>query len=93
MSNVLEFRKAAIKASPEYRLAIGRMDKLDLLEEMVRYQEARTTAGHLTDEMVGQGLVLFEALSKTAETQELQILTKTYLKHLECEALERRKKA
>jgi hypothetical protein len=76
-----------------YSAMVARMDKLDLLEEMVRFQEERSRVGALDDEMVARGLVLFRALSECSETRELGLLCRSYLRHLECEALARREKA
>ena len=52
---------------------------------MVRFQEERSKMGHLTLQMMTQGKHLFKALERTAETQELKILTRSYRRHLEYE--------
>ncbi len=61
------------------------MDKVNLLDEMVRFQEERSQKGHLTPQMMMRGKHLFRALERTAETQELKILTRSYRRHLEYE--------
>lgn len=61
------------------------MDKLALLEEMVRFQEERSARGFLTPSMMIRGKILFAALEKHAETQELRLLTGSYRRHLEHE--------
>lgn len=68
-----------------YRARILAMDKLTLLEEMVKFQEERSRLGELTPEMIVRGKVLFRALEETAETEELRILTRSYRRHLEHE--------
>ena len=78
----------ARKASNEeqaFKRKILVMDKLALLEEMIRFQEERSSRGHLTLAMILKGRHLFKALEQHAETQELQILTSSYRKHLEFE--------
>jgi hypothetical protein len=68
-----------------YRAKILCMSKLELLEEMIRFQEERSSLGHLTVPMMVRGKALFKALEDTAETQELKILTGSYRRHLEHE--------
>ncbi len=68
-----------------YRAMILSMDKLELLEEMVRFQEERSRRGSLSIGMMLQGKHLFKALEENAETQELRILTRSYRRHLEYE--------
>lgn len=72
-------------AEPAYRAQIASMDKLALLEEMVRFQEERSRVGSLTPQMMVRGKILFAALEQTAETRELRTLTRTYRRHLEFE--------
>lgn len=68
-----------------YKAKILGMDKLELLEEMVRFQEERSRIGHLTPQMMIHGKILFKALEETAETNELRLLTRSYRRHLEFE--------
>lgn len=93
MSNVVSIKAAReIRSSKEedhaYHARILTMDKVELLEEMVRFQEERTRLGHLTPQMMIRGKVLFKALEENAETQELRILTRSYRRHLEYELSE-----
>ena len=67
------------------------MDKVELLEEMVRFQEERTQVGELSLSMMVRGRHLFKALEENAETQELKILTRSYRRHLDCELADFRK--
>lgn len=69
----------------EYRQTIEKMSKVELLNEMVRFQEERSTLGELTPELMIKGRILFTALEQMAETRELQILTRSYSRHLEHE--------
>ena len=68
-----------------YRAKIQGMEKVELLEEMVRFQEERSKVGQLTPQMMRQGRHLFQALESAAETRELRTLAGSYRKHLELE--------
>jgi hypothetical protein len=90
MANVVSLKAAReLKQSKTddeaYRAIILNMDKLELLEEMVRFQEERARIGHLTPSMMVRGKVLFRALEDSAETQELKLLTRSYRRHLDHE--------
>lgn len=90
MSNVISLKavreiKAAQTVDYDYRALILSMDKLELLEEMVRFQEERSRLGQLTLPMMVRGQILFKALEDNAETQELRILTRSYRRHLDHE--------
>jgi len=84
--------KTAESEDHEYKARILVMDKLELLEEMVRFQEERSREGHLTLQMMIRGKILFKALEQSAETQELQLLTRSYRRHLEFELADHLKK-
>jgi hypothetical protein len=95
MSNIINLRAARDIKDAEteehaYHAKILGMDKLELLEEMVRYQEERTRIGELSLSMMLRGRHLFKALEQNAETQELQILTRSYRRHLDYEIQEYR---
>ena len=77
--------KRAREEDPAYAARIAGLDKVELLEEMVRFQEERSRIGELTLPMMIQGRILFEALEATAETEELALLTGSYRRHLEHE--------
>ncbi|MEK6578474.1 MAG: hypothetical protein AABZ55_04545 [Bdellovibrionota bacterium] len=90
MSNVISLKavrdvKQAELQDMEYHAKILVMDKLDLLQEMVRFQEERSRLGYLTLQMMVRGKLLFKALETTAETEELKLLTRSYRRHLEYE--------
>ena len=90
MSNVVSIKavrelKAAEDEDLAYRARILGMDKVELLEEMVRFQEERSRLGYLTLAMMMRGKVLFKALEENAETEELFLLTRSYRRHLEYE--------
>jgi hypothetical protein len=97
MSNVVSLKAArdikdAESEDHAYRAMILSMDKLELLEEMVRFQEERSAMGSLTLAMMIKGRHLFKALEETAETQELKILTRSYRRHLDFELQDYRAK-
>jgi hypothetical protein len=90
MANVVSLKAAReLKQSKTddeaYKAVILAMDKLELLEEMVRFQEERARVGHLTPSMMLRGKILFRALEESAETQELRLLTRSYRRHLDYE--------
>lgn len=89
-SLVIDFQKAKAKRSLEtedqqYQRYVSGLTRLELLEEMVRFQEARTKAGTLTMAMMIRGKILFTALELVAETDELRILAGSYKRHLDHE--------
>jgi len=75
-----------------YRAKILGMEKVELLEEMVRFQEERSQVGSLTPDMMKKGRHLFQALENSAETRELKILAGSYRRHLELELDDHRRK-
>jgi hypothetical protein len=91
MNNVIDFktRKAAILQHREeqdvwsgpYSKKIQAMDKLELLDQMVTFQEQRSKTG-LSTKMMIEGQILFKALESTAQTEELRVLARNYCEHL-----------
>ena len=68
-----------------YRKVINGMDKVELLEEMVRVVDQRSAKGpefFTNRENVLRGLILFEKLNKQAESEDLFVLTTNYVKYL-----------
>ncbi len=70
---------------PHYQALINRMNKYELLEEMVRFQEERSALDEMSFSMMVRGKILFRALELQAETEELRILSSSYRRHLEHE--------
>ncbi|OFZ81513.1 MAG: hypothetical protein A2583_03975 [Bdellovibrionales bacterium RIFOXYD1_FULL_53_11] len=90
MNNVISMRafkdaKEAGQSDLAYHAKILSMSKVELLDEMVRFQQERSRTGELTTPMMIQGRYLFRALEQSAETEELRILTRAYRRHLEFE--------
>lgn len=90
MSEVISLEQArearkVKQGDPGYQAKLERMDKLELLEEMMRFQEERTATGKLSLKMMVRGQILFTILEAQAETQELRELSKTYCRHLKLE--------
>jgi hypothetical protein len=83
--NLSAERFSRTKHDPQYETQIARMNKYELLEEMVRFQEERTAKGKLNLEMMVRGQILFRALELTSETSELRLLASSYRRHLEYE--------
>ena len=69
----------------QYTDIVDEMDKLELLEEMVRFQEYKAKNLKLSEEYILRGLALFKNLILTAETNELKKLTQNYHSFLEKE--------
>jgi hypothetical protein len=78
-------KRGLVQHDPYYQVQINRMNKIELLEEMVRFQEERTAKGKLTLNMMVRGRILFRALETTSETDELRLLSSSYRRHLEHE--------
>jgi len=92
MGQLIDFKtrlviKQAETSLLDYQARILGMDKLELLEEMVRFQEERAQSGELTYQLMIEGQYLFKRLEENAETPELRTLTKQYRRHLEQEIL------
>ena len=90
MSNVISLRAfKALKDTDDeslaYQARILSMSKVELLEEMVRFQEERKMKGDLTPDLMFKGRHLFRALEETADSQELKILSRSYRRHLDYE--------
>ena len=90
MDNVISLKAVREKKSRKiqeqtYKARIQKMNKLELLEEMVQFQHARAKEGELTETLMLEGQILFKALEKSAETQDLKDLARSYSKHLKCE--------
>ena len=83
--NVFRAMKQAEKDQYEYHARILGMEKHELLNEMIRFQEDRSKAGKLSPEMIVKGKILFAALEKSAETDALKSLSTSYRRHLELE--------
>jgi MoaA/NifB/PqqE/SkfB family radical SAM enzyme len=88
--NVIDFvvernKRGLAKHDPYYQMNINRMSKIELLEEMVRFQEERSAKSILSLTMMVRGRILFRALETQAETDELRLLASSYRRHLEHE--------
>lgn len=83
--------KEAEHIDSEYEQMIRSMSKIELLDEMIRYQEERSRVGELNLQMMIRGRHLFTALEENAETREMRLLARSYRRHLECELDQYRK--
>jgi hypothetical protein len=84
MNNVIPIGQARQnKEDLEYKKFLKSLDKLELLEEMVKFQEERSRVGVLTDSMIKRGIPLFQLLEDCAETHELRTLSRSYRRHLQ----------
>ena len=78
-------KRGLTQHDPHYQVQINNLSKIELLEEMVRFQEERTAKGKLTLNMMVRGRILFRALESSSETDELRLLASSYRRHLEHE--------
>jgi hypothetical protein len=78
-------KRGMARHDPYYQILINRMNKMELLEEMVRFQEERSKKDNLSLTMMVRGRILFHALELMAETDELRLLASSYRRHLEHE--------
>jgi len=90
MSNVISLRDFKVLRDTDneelaYHARILSMSKVELLEEMVRFQEERKSIGTLTPTLMQKGRHLFRALEECADSQELKILSRSYRRHLDHE--------
>lgn len=83
--NVVREMRKVETGDPDYEKRIFHMSKLELLEEMMHFQEERSSLGHLSLKMMIQGQILFKALEDNAETEELKSLSRSYRRHLKYE--------
>lgn len=77
--------KRAKEGEELYKQKLANLSKLELLEEMVRFQEERRLDEKLSIAMMVRGHHLFTQLEERADTRELQILARAYRRHLEYE--------
>lgn len=81
---VREIRKME-QSDPAYEAKILKMNKVELLEEMMTFQEERAQGGDLSLALMVRGQILFKALETTAETEDLRQLARSYRRHLKYE--------
>jgi hypothetical protein len=83
MSNLLYLKHYKPKFDIlSYKAKIEKMDKFELLAEMVSYQAERSELEYLTPSLLARGKILFAELEKASETEELRKLCGYYLKSL-----------
>lgn len=89
MADIINLNAHRLKKSTEcdiqYHNYILQLDKLELMEEMVKFQEERAATGHLTVDMMVRGKHLFKCLEESAETEEMRLLCRSYRRHLDHE--------
>jgi len=69
----------------EYERKVASMDKVTLLDEMIRFQDEQMKSREPSREQLIRGRILFQALLRTAETDELRKLSGDYKTRLEDE--------
>ena len=90
MSNVVNlaaFRdiKEREFSNPFYQARIAKMDRLELVNEVIKFNEERYEHGGLNKELIVRGLILFKNMADNAETPNFKEFARTYCKHLELE--------
>lgn len=69
---------------PLYEKQIGRMDRAHLLDELLKFNEARCKAKDPVNLFwTLRGIILFTAIEKKCVTEELVQLASSYRRHLE----------
>jgi hypothetical protein len=71
--------------NPSYESKVAGMDKVTLLDEMIRFQDEQIKTREPSREQLIRGRILFQALLRTAETDELRKLSGDYKTRLEDE--------
>jgi hypothetical protein len=75
MATIIDFKSRRelyeVKRDEAYSQKLSTMDKLQLLEEMVNFNDKRDKLG-LSVKSITEGLVLFKLLQTNAETVELR---------------------
>jgi hypothetical protein len=71
--------------NPSYEVKVAAMDKVTLLDEMIRFQDEQMNTKEPTREQLIRGRILFQALLRSAETEELRKLSGDYKTRLEDE--------
>jgi hypothetical protein len=71
--------------NPSYESKVAAMDKVTLLDEMIRFQDEQMKTREPSREQLIRGRILFQALLRTAETDELRKLSGDYKTRLEDE--------
>ncbi len=91
MSNVVYLKPYRDKQAAllEYKARILSMDKLALLEEMIKFQATMEKLGTLDVPMLDTGIFLFEQLERTSETKELLEVCRSFKRHLLSERADR----
>jgi len=84
-------KRGLLPHDPVYQIKVNQMDKMELLEEMVRFNDSRSNGEKLSLALMVQGRILFKALELLAQTHELKLLASSYRKHLEHELEEKLK--
>ena len=71
--------------NPAYESKVAAMDKVTLLDEMIRFQDEQMKTREPSREQLIRGRILFQALLRSAETDELRKLSGDYKTRLEDE--------
>ncbi|MBU6154765.1 MAG: hypothetical protein KGP28_10725 [Bdellovibrionales bacterium] len=71
--------------NPNYEARVSAMDKVTLLDEMIRFQDEQMKTREPSREQLIRGRILFQALLRSAETDELRKLSGDYKTRLEDE--------
>lgn len=88
MSQIISIQKAQLKKEAQkavlaHRERLLALTKTELLEEMVQFQNRQSLADPMPAENLYWGRALFERIEEVAETRELQILSRSFLRQLD----------
>lgn len=86
MSNIVNLSSFRDEfCNPAYAAKIAKMDRLDLVNEVIHFNEERYINGGLNKDLIIRGLLLFKNMGENATTQNFKEFAMTYCKHLELE--------
>lgn len=89
MAVIIDFktRKALVEPTEldKYVASLYDMDKLEILEEMFRFNDATKNGSQMTEQQKHVGKALFMRIVRTAESQEMKDFATQFLKVLAIE--------
>jgi len=86
MSNIVSLSSFRDEFSnPTYSAKIAQMDRLELVNEVVNFNEERYMNGGLNKDLIVKGLILFKNMAENSATSNFREFARSYHKHLELE--------
>jgi len=98
MGDVYDFQAAKNKkqnqnTDPLFQKQVDRMDRLQLMEEMIKYNDKRKESKDPNGLFwIIRGIILFTAIEHKCETNDMKALASSYRRHLQIQLDEKNKK-